>query len=109
MAALAGHIRSHRQQQKADSQQAAILEVLSKQAAALEAIARELAAIRQTLSSLNIVEAKVEKRVVSVAQPEQPLAEEAKQPTQKQKTTKTPSFLEGNPRVAILSRRGREP
>jgi len=107
MAALAGHIRSHRQATRSDSQ-AALLEALSRQAAALEAIARELAAIRQTLASLNIIEARVEKRVISAAQPEQPLAEEAKQLTQKQKTTKTPSFLSDNPWVSILSRRGRE-
>jgi hypothetical protein len=102
MAALAGHIRSHKQASRIDFQQQAILEALNKQAAALEAIARELAAIRHLLASLNIVEAKVEKRVVSVAQPEAP-------PEKQPKTGNLPSFLEGNPWVAILSRRGREP
>jgi len=116
MAALAGHIRSHRQQQKADSQQVAILEVLSKQAAALEAIARELAAIRQTLSSLNVVETKMEKRVITSAPPavqppeEQPiLPVEAESLKPKPKTGRLPSFLQNNPWVSILSRRGQEP
>jgi hypothetical protein len=104
MAALAGHIRGHKQATRADSQQAALLEALSRQAAALEAIARELAAIRQTLSSLNVVEAKVEKRVVSVAQPKQPPEE---QPGQK--PGKLPSFLANNPWLEILGRRGKEP
>jgi hypothetical protein len=101
MAALAGHIRSHKQASRADSQ-AALLEALSRQAAALEAIARELATIRHLLSGLNVIEAKVEKRVISTLQPEPP-------PEKQLKTGKIPSFLEGNPWVSILSRRGREP
>jgi hypothetical protein len=98
MAALAGHIRSHRQQQKVDSQQIAILEALERQAAALEAIARELAAIRNLLSSLNITETRMEKRVISTLQPEPP-------PEKQPKTGRLPSFLEGNPWIEILSRR----
>jgi len=113
MAALAGHIRGHKQATRADSQQAALLEALERQAAALEAIARELAAIRQTLSSLTVVEAKVEKRVISAAKTEQPPEEQptlpTKQPEQRPKTGRLPSFLEGNPWVSILSRRGQEP
>jgi hypothetical protein len=101
MAALAGHIRSHKQAMRIDSQ-AAILGALERQAAALEAIARELAAIRQTLAGLSIIEARMEKRVISTIQPEQP-------PEKQPKTGRLPSFLEGNPWVAILSRRGREP
>jgi len=110
MAALAGHIRAHKQASRSDSQQAALLEALERQAAALEAIARELAAIRQTLASLTVVEAKVERRVISTIQPEQPPEE---QPTLPQKTKvkadKIPSFLQNNPWVSILSRRGQEP
>ena len=113
MAALAGHIRGHKQASRADSQQQAILEALERQAAALEAIARELAAIRNLLASLNIVEAKVEKRVISAAKTEQPPEKQptlpTKQPEQKPKTGRLPSFLEGNPWVSILSRRGQEP
>jgi hypothetical protein len=102
MAALAGHVRAHKQASRADSQQQAILEALNKQAAALEAIARELATIRHLLSGLNVIEAKVEKRVISTFQPEPP-------PEKQPKTSKIPSFLEGNPWVSILSRRGQEP
>jgi hypothetical protein len=102
MAALAGHIRSHRQATRSDSQ-AALLEVLSRQAAALEAIARELAAIRQTLASLTVVETKMEKRVIAPAPP----AEQS--PKKQPKTGNLPSFLADNPWVAILSRRGQEP
>jgi hypothetical protein len=100
-AALAGHIRSHKQATRSDSQ-AALLEALSKQTAALEAIARELAAIRHLLAGLNIVEAKVEKRVISTIQPEPP-------PEKQPKTGNLPSFLQNNPWVSILSRRGQEP
>jgi hypothetical protein len=102
MAALAGHIRAHKQAARVDSQQAAILGALERQAAALEAIAKELAAIRHLLSSLSITEARVEKRVISAFQPEPP-------PEKQPKTGKIPSFLSDNPWVAILSRRGQEP
>jgi len=114
MAALAGHVRSHKQASRIDSQQAAILEVLSKQAAALEAIARELAAIRNLLSGLNISETRlVEKRVISAAKTEQPSEGEAILPAKQlgveKPSNKLPSFLADNPWVAILSRRGQEP
>jgi hypothetical protein len=97
MAALAGHIRGHKQASRSDSQ-AALLEILSRQAATLEAIARELAAIRHLLASLNIVETKMEKRVISTLQPEAP-------PEKQPKTGNLPSFLQDNPWVEILSRR----
>jgi hypothetical protein len=100
MAALAGHIRGHKQASRADSQ-AALLEALSRQAAALEAIARELAAIRHLLSGLNVIEAKVEKRVITSAPPA------VQQPGQK--PGKLPSFLANNPWLEILGRRGKEP
>jgi hypothetical protein len=102
MAALAGHIRSHKQATRAEAQQAALTEALERQAAALEAIAQELAAIRHLLSGLNVIEAKVEKRVISTIQPEPP-------PEKQPKTGSLPSFLRDNPWVSILSRRGQEP
>jgi hypothetical protein len=115
MAALAGHIRAHKQATRSDSQ-AAILGALERQAAAMEAIAREVAAIRQTLASLTVVEAKVEKRVITSAPPavqppeKQPtLLVEAESLKPKPKTGSLPSFLRDNPWVSILSRRGQEP
>jgi hypothetical protein len=102
MASLAAHIRSHRQQQKAENQEA-LTKALERQAAALEAITRELAAIRQTLASLTVVETKMEKRVIAPAPP----AEQS--PKKQPKTGNLPSFLADNPWVAILSRRGQEP
>jgi len=112
MAALAGHIRGHKQASRADSQQQAILETLERQAAALEAIARELAMIRQTLAGLNIIEARMEKRVITSAPPagqppeKQPtLPVEAESLKPKPKTGNLPSFLRDNPWVEILSRR----
>jgi len=103
MAALAGHVRAHKQATRSDSQ-AALLEALERQAAALEAIARELAAIRNLLSSLTISETKVEKRVITSAggaeqppeeQPTLPVEAESLKP--KPKTGKLPSFLRENP------------
>jgi hypothetical protein len=113
MAALAGHIRAHKQASRIDSQ-AAILGALERQAAALEAIARELSAIRQTLAGLSISETRlVEKRVISAAKTEQPSEGEAILPAKQlgveKPSNKLPSFLADNPWVTILSRRGREP
>jgi hypothetical protein len=110
MAALAGHIRSHKQATRAEAQQAALTEALERQAAALEAIARELAAIRQTLASLTISEMRMEKRVIApvasaTQPPEEHLILPAKQPEQKPKTGKLPSFLQDNPWISILSSR----
>jgi len=110
MAALAGHIRGHKQATRADSQQAALLEALERQAAALEAIARELAAIRQTLAGLSVVETKMEKRVIApvasaTQPPEEHLILPAKNPEIKPKTGRLPSFLQDNPWLEILSRR----